>query len=70
MEPELADLKMTAEKVRELAPHLQAIASVVVTLAKAADPAAAPEIAAAAEIAVKAAEVVARIAGELNATGM
>ena len=70
VEPDIADLKAVAEKVRDLAPELQTLASVVVTLAKAADPAVAPEVAAAVEVAEKAAEVVARIAADLATAGM
>jgi hypothetical protein len=67
--PELADLKATAVKVRELAPELKSLADAVVMLAKAVDPAAAPGIAAAVTLAEEAAEAVGRIAGDLAATG-
>jgi hypothetical protein len=70
VEPDLADLKSVAASVRKMAPQIQALASVVVTLAEAADPAAAPEIAAAAGIAKGAAAEVARIASELGASKM
>ena len=68
--PDLADMALVAARVRQMAPELQALASVVVTLAQAADPAAAPEIAAAAIIAERSAAEVTRIAGELGASRM
>lgn len=66
VKPDLNDLKNVAEKVRELAPALQQIASVVEAMAKV-DPGLAPEVVADVEEAVT---VIARIAAELAAAGM
>lgn len=68
--PEITVLKADLAKVKALAPELSSIASTVEALAKAADPAAAPEIAALVADAEKAAVVIARIAAELGAAGL
>ena len=69
VEPEMDDLKAVAAKVRELTPELARIANAVAVLAKAV-PAGTPGDAALIADAVKAAEVVARIAAEIAASGM
>ena len=64
--PDVSALKADAERFREVLPHLATLADLAVTLAKA-DPGIPPQILAEAE---EAAEVVARIAAELAASGM
>ncbi len=64
--PDLAAVKGDVERFREVLPHLATLADLAVTLAKA-DPGIPPQIHAEAE---EAAEVVARIAAELAASGM
>ena len=64
--PDLATLKADVGRFRELIPELSKLAGAVADLAKA-DPGIPPQIVAEVE---EAAEVVARIAGELAAGGM
>ena len=64
--PDLAAVKGDVDRFREILPPLATLADLAVTLAKA-DPGIPPQILA---DAVEAAEVVARIAAELAASGM
>lgn len=68
--PEIAVLKADVAKVKALAPELSGVANTVLALAKAADPAASPEIATLVADAEKAAVVIGRIAAELAAAGI
>ncbi len=70
IEPRLAAAEADVAKLKALAPELSAIASTVEALAKAADPAAAPAVAALIEGAAKAAQVIEAIAADLAAAGM
>jgi hypothetical protein len=67
--PDLAAVKADAERFREALPAVASMARAVAWLAQAV-PAPTPEGAALVADAVKAAEAMARIAGDLSATGM
>ena len=64
--PDVARVKADVDHIKELAPALEKIASIVVTLAKA-DPGIPPEVITDVE---GAAEIVARVVTELAAAGM
>lgn len=64
--PDIERVKADIDRIRELAPGLQTVANLVVTLAKA-DPGISPAIVAGAE---EAAEIVARAVAELGAAGL
>jgi hypothetical protein len=70
VEPRIATTEAGIATVQALAPQLSLIADTVVALAKAADPGAAPEIAALVDGAEKAASVIKTIVADLAASGM
>jgi hypothetical protein len=70
VEPGIIAAQADIAKIKALGPAISAMANTVAALAKAADPAAAPEIAALAADAEHAAAVIAQIVAELGASGV